>query len=543
MKKQILFSILLLAFSMILFSCTEPSTPETSTQETSALETSTNQTENPDKKENFVLYRDFGAIGDGQTDDFLAIAEAHRYANSKKLSVKADAGAVYYIGNTSIGKYIDVKTDTDWTGATFIIDDRDLVVDKAKDYTNPIFRVASSADPHSVYDIKTISSDAKNIGCAPGVKSLAFIEDQTSRIFIRTGTNAGKGDTKREVVLVDENGNIDESTPLTWNYENISSITFYPIDEEILTIRGGIFQTIANHQPKAYTYYNRNISVERSRTVLENITHTTEGENIEGGAPYAGFIRIHLSTDVTVKDCVVTPHYIYGDITGKESATYGYDINVNLSNNVRFIGCTQTISIDDTGYWGVFTCNFARNIFLEDCLLSRFDAHRGVYNVTIKNCTFGHQGMRFTGFGLFTVENTTIRSNNFIFLRSDYGSTFDGKIVIKNCVFEPQSQLHSKSELIRARNNCNHYYGYSSHFPEIEIDGLIINDLNATGGYHGIYILPTYTERTDYNNFNTQSGYFLPEKITLKNITTRSEKTYQLYQNASLYAGMKIIEH
>lgn len=537
MKKQILFTLCFLIFSLIFFSCTKSPTPETSETESSSI-----QTEIPNTEEKFVRYRDFGAVGDGQTDDFSAILEAHRYANQNKLPVKAESGAVYYIGNTSIGNYIDIMTDTDWTGATFIIDDRNLVVDQTKNYTQPIFRIASFSEPEVIHDIKALSPYAKNIGYAPGVKCLAFIEDKNSRIFIRTGINAGKGDTKREVILVDENGNIDESTPLTWSYINISSITFYPVDENLLTICGGTFHTIVNHQPKEYTYFARNISVERSHVVLENITHTTEGENDEGGAPYTGFVLIKNSTDVTVKNCVFTPHYIYGDIKGKQSPTYGYDINVHQSNNIRFIGCTQTISIDDTEYWGVFTCNFARNIFLEDCQLSRFDAHRGVYNVTIKNCTFGHQGMRFTGFGLFTVENTTVRSNNFIFLRNDYGSTFDGKIVIKNCVFEPQNQLHSKSELIRARNDCNHYYGYLSHFPEIEIDGLIINDLNATSGYRGIYILPTYTERTDYQNFYTRNGYFLPEKITLKNILMQSGKRYQIYQKAELYFDMEIIE-
>jgi hypothetical protein len=97
--------------------------------------------------------------------------------------------------------------------------------------------------------------------------------------------------------------------------------------------------------------------------------------------------------------------------------------------------------------------------------------------------------------------------------------------------------------LIRARNNCDHYYGYVSHFPEIEIDGLIINDFNVTSGYRGIYILPAYTERTDYQNFhNTRNGYFLPQKITLKNILMQSGKRYQLYQKAELYFDMEIIE-
>src|SRR5690606_40556038 len=50
------------------------------------------------KKVGHVRYSDFGAKGDGITDDIDAIAAAHAVANQEDLSVKADDGARYYIG-------------------------------------------------------------------------------------------------------------------------------------------------------------------------------------------------------------------------------------------------------------------------------------------------------------------------------------------------------------------------------------------------------------------------------------------------------------
>ena len=78
----------------------------------------------------YVTYSMFGAAGDGMTDDYDAIVQAHAYANEKNLPVKADTGATYYIGHMDSAnpKGALIKTDTDWTGATFVIDDTYLTV-------------------------------------------------------------------------------------------------------------------------------------------------------------------------------------------------------------------------------------------------------------------------------------------------------------------------------------------------------------------------------------------------------------------------------
>ena len=43
----------------------------------------------------FVTYEDFGAIGDGKTDDFEAIIKTHEYANANGLRVFANETATY----------------------------------------------------------------------------------------------------------------------------------------------------------------------------------------------------------------------------------------------------------------------------------------------------------------------------------------------------------------------------------------------------------------------------------------------------------------
>src|SRR5688500_16103542 len=49
------------------------------------------------KARGWVQYSDFGATGNGKTDDIDAIAAAHAFANQRRFVVKADKGSTYYI--------------------------------------------------------------------------------------------------------------------------------------------------------------------------------------------------------------------------------------------------------------------------------------------------------------------------------------------------------------------------------------------------------------------------------------------------------------
>ncbi|MFW6370946.1 MAG: hypothetical protein ACOC10_07050, partial [Bacteroidota bacterium] len=76
------------------------------------------------KARGFVRYSDFGAVGDGKTDDINAIAAAHAFANQHGLSVKAGEKATYYISGKK--RTAIIQTDTDFGMAAFIIDDTDV---------------------------------------------------------------------------------------------------------------------------------------------------------------------------------------------------------------------------------------------------------------------------------------------------------------------------------------------------------------------------------------------------------------------------------
>ncbi|MCL2076254.1 MAG: hypothetical protein FWH15_07430, partial [Betaproteobacteria bacterium] len=105
--------------------------------------------------------------------------------------------------------------------------------------------------------------------------------------FIREGLNQNRGSAQTDGFVVDKNGNVDMKAPIIWDFETISSMIAFPIDEKTLTVSGGHFVTIANQAEPRYTYYARGIGIRRSNVIVDGINHTITGE-LEQGAPYRG---------------------------------------------------------------------------------------------------------------------------------------------------------------------------------------------------------------------------------------------------------------
>ena len=364
----------------------------------------------------YITYEDFGAVGDGKTDDFDAIIKAHEYANANGLSVFADETATYYIGGAD--KTALIMTDTDWSTARFIINDTNV-----ENRSSWIFNIAPSKRAVDISDrVSPLKSDALNIGTSLDGTYLVVLTDSNVKRYIRKGANQNSGSNKTDVILADKKGNISPDTPLIWDFDSVTSATAYPVDTEILTVKGGRFTTVANNAPSEYNYYSRGILVRRSNTVIDGLYHDIINEG-KTGAPYSAFVSLSCCANVTVKDCTFTGHKKYSTIgSAGTSVTMGtYDIGAATVVNAKFINCNQTNDITDNAYWGIAGTNYCKNLVYDGCALSRFDAHQGVLNATVINSVLGHHGIKLIGSGTALIENTTVISGSFIDLREHNG--------------------------------------------------------------------------------------------------------------------------
>lgn len=455
----------------------------------------------------FVTYENFGAVGDGKTDDLEAIVKTHEYANENELSVFASETATYYISGAD--RTAHIKTNTDWSTARFIIDDTNV-----ENRSAWVFNIAPSQGSKSITD-KVYSSlriDATNIGTTLDDKSLVVLTDYNVKRYIRKGLNQNSGSNQTDVILVEKNGDISPDTPLIWDFDAITGAVAYPIDTETLTVKGGIFTTVANNAPSEYTYYTRGIQVRRSNTVIDGIYHDIINEG-SSGAPYSAFVSLSCCADVTVKNSTFTGHKKYQTTgsAGSDVSMGTYDIGAATAVNAKFINCNQTNDITDIDYWGIAGTNYCKNLVYDGCALSRFDAHQGVLNATIRNSVLGHHGIKIIGSGTALIENTTVLAEDFVDLRPDYGSTWNGDLIIRNCRYYPTGvSLH----IINAENSEDHDFGYTCYLPQrIEIDGLYVNRMGNN------YLFNMVNSKHLFDFYDAEYPVVPPQEITVRNFS------------------------
>ena len=499
------------------------------------------------KTRGFVLYSDFGAKGDGKAEDHEAIKAAHEFANEHGLPVKANPGAVYYVEKKSAPAII--KTDTDFRGATFIIDDTRLTEADSR-YTFTIesdkesFFLEADSDEVKAFNammdedgivIKGINhGDARTrkFPLALGYKAMLRVFDDDSIAYNRWGYVDSVGSAQEECFLVDENGNIDESTTALIDYKKVTRILVHNIEIKPITVKNAKFIGLASQMNTILTGGNLStgIRVARPNTTVENIEHIIKnerarsscaryneetkfwddltdegfffnvednkiyknGELYEGtdalrfrGHTYTGFIAMGGTHNVHIKDCIFQARTYYNCGT--------YDISCYNSTNVVFENCVQSNYYDPRPRfevygesslpnlslcWGVMGSNYCKNIDFINCVLTRFDAHRGVYNGRIIGGKMGV--LRLIGGGEFLLDGVEIaRAHDApLQLRSDYGGTFNGTLIVRNCTFKnPYESLTGEKTPVAAlidAPTANWNNGYNNYFPNIVIDNIKI---------------------------------------------------------------------
>jgi len=323
---------------------------------------------------------------------------------------------------------------------------------------------------------------------------------------------------------------VDTTTPVIWDFDEVTKMTVIPMDANPLIIKGGVFTTWPS-QKVSTIYHNRGIRIERSNVIVDQMKHFIKktGKN---GPPYGGFISMTKCANVTVRDTTFTGRVTYHKIgsAGYKVPMGSYAISINSAINIKFKNCSQSNSIHDRKFWGIMGTNFCKNLELDGCEFSRFDAHQGVTNATVMNSEIGYMGILAIGHGNLIVENSKVHSQNFISFRPDYGSTWRGNVSVKNCTFIPRN--NRESNLFAGRNTGDHDFGYTCFLPEkVYLENIRIEN---KGSKENIAIFGEFNP-----NYGKQDKIQYPivvsQEVHLKNITSENGKDILLSRNPSMF--------
>ena len=474
----------------------------------------------------FLSYEEFGAAGDGFRNDLEAIVRCHEEANRLKIPVRAKDGAVYYLGREALTAKI--RTDVDFGTARFIIDDRD-----PEDLTKNVFEVLPEKEPFEPAIASLMRDDARVDFPHEGRVWLRVWSDE-KKIFIRKGLNRNAGVDPSDVLIVDEDGRIE--TKIDWDHPHVTRALAKSIEDPPITVRGGVFETIANRHESVYRYHARGFQITRSRVTVRDMTHLVRGEG-DHGAPYGGFLSISGAADVTVENVLLTPHFTYwtqSQIPGELVPMGSYEINVDSSIGCRFRQVHQTVDIMDSRYWGLMGSNFCKEMLFEDCVMSRFDAHMGVTDAVIRRSVLGHMCLNLIGHGDFLVEDTDAFGRAVINLRSDYGSSFEGTVTIRRVIWRP---LGNALSVIHAENTGDHDFGYTSYMPrKVTVEDLMVLD-GEIGAGKDMTILPDYDP--DFAP-GKPFAYRPTEEIEVSGIVRESGGGWKSAERPEEYPGLRV---
>ena len=450
-----------------------------------------------------VDIRNFGVVGDGVVDDGPAIKSAHTWANENSKKLWYPPGE-YYIRDA---KEIVIEHDVDASQATIIVD-TDM-------HTRSYLYIIRSKQPYS-YDISPdiLSQLEVNRGTtripelAGHGDAIIRLENENKKVYIRYGANENQGVSQFDKFVIDDHGYLKND--VIWDFETITGGKVLPIDPTYINVVFG--KWVYNNNLEDDISVQRNIHIRRSRVKLsvgEEITRP-----IAARAHFEGLIATTLAYDVEIYDTTLEAKPARLNSAGVRTGTYGLQVADTISLTFRNV---RSKAIPDTFYgWSIMGGNRLKDFRMIDCDMNNVDSHQGSHNISIKNSTIGSRGLQLTGTGRLHIEDVTIMgARDVVSLRRDYGSTWEGPIMIKNVTHKPRPG--SDPHVIFGDPVYVTDFGHGCYFgTDITIDGYTVHDEDVESSSIRVIRINNATTAGKVND------YILPKTISVSNIRTHS---------------------
>lgn len=442
----------------------------------------------------------FGAVGDGVTDDGPALKETHEFANLTGLNVVYPSDKQFYVSEV---ENIEIKTNVDFSNCRIIINENPSTADTKV----PLFLVTGDETIQFENDATTSGIAVKLQKANPevltelanGKNRYVEVYDDNELIFSRKGYETGP-EAKRDIFVIDGKGNI--LSELTHDYQTVTRIVVKTIQERI-QIKNGRFKGVNGLTEGPGRYVWRNLTIERSNVMVENIQHTAD--DWKGKKNSIGFIYTRNCSGIDVKNCQLQVL----KSTGSYSIANYMTLDITLDN-------LQAQS-KDSDSWGAHVSYFAKNLSVLNSKINRIDSHGPIHNLTIIKSEIGSKGVTVTGFGKLTIKDSIFLSDAVVNLREDFGSFWNGNILIENIEHFPATNY---PKLFNIFPSVDFDFGIKPYFGKdfVRVSNYTIHDHDATA----TPILMRINGEYSASVIKARDWFYLSQEFSFSNIKCTS---------------------
>lgn len=373
----------------------------------------------------------FGIVGDGITDDTLAITAMHNAANAAGVPVS-------YAGLKTIAiqanAMIPVQTSTDFCGCK-IVTLNGVATGTLTYNTKIMFKVTDPANP-----LVTISN------VAPATPSTTLVADSFKPFNGGLVTGPAYARLTHSTVTVPDRyvgAAITGTIPYTQSfYIGPGGEVSFPLAVD-LTANGGLLSSVvyrfqsdkrlrlANFAAYDNGYNNQTfLAIQRNNVDIVNCDMqgfygSYSGASIDN---ICKLIDIFECGDITIDGLYQNPRFITGT-----QGSYGLNLNGCANIDIRNYKCVGDVLSGSA--WGVTGTNNTNGVRYTDCLLNRIDAHSGGFNMFVANTVLNKNGVFYGwGGGTLSLNNVEVYdATDILIRRSDYSGTWFGNISVTNC--------------------------------------------------------------------------------------------------------------
>lgn len=445
----------------------------------------------------------FGAKGDGETDDGLAIKACHEYANEHGYVVEYPKGYSFLISETS---EIPIETNTDTRGAKLIINDDPSTVNR----NLPVFVVPDF--PSTTHTNDEVTEEIASLihrgyhGQIPilasGQRRFVEIFDDNDLIIERYGDYQGSAPKPRQDIFrIDSSGYVMDD--ILYDFNGVTRAVVHEVPLNPLILQVGEVETFGKNIRTQGNYFERNFHIRRSNVIVNGLAYK-DIDDSPTKQSRRGIIKTEHCCQVWINGFNAVPSLSQGSYLISNHSTLDL-----FFNGVRCDGGQED-------RWRCHASYMCKKVTVFNSEMNGFDAHDPISYVYFLRSKIGYRGISITGWGDLVIKDVEFHSQSPIHFRGDYGSTWNGNIYVDNVTHIPLGASFARFFVVSPQ--VDHDFGIPTTLGKdfVRINGLYVKDRNQSIARYSIFQIDCGTD----NPITPARDYFkICPEISIKDVT------------------------